>query len=73
MAAARLPAAIGAGEQPRFPSKGDAAQPSLGGVVGEANAPIFKEQGKGRPAFEDVVDRLDEVVSAREPKRVERS
>src|SRR5271167_3933363 len=62
--------AIGPAEQPRFSAKGYASQATFRGIVREANAAIFKEQREGRPALENVVDRLDEIVPAREPSEL---
>ena len=39
---------------------------SFGGIVGETHAPILKEQGEARPSLQDVVERLGQVVPARE-------
>ena len=61
-----LAAAIGAAEEPGLPAKGDAAQPALCRIVGEANASVVEKQREGVPALEHVLDRLDEIVSARQ-------
>ena len=42
-----LAAAIGAGEQPGLAAEGNAAQRSLGGVVGQADAAVVEEAGEG--------------------------
>ena len=39
--------------------KGDPPQPSLGGIVGQAYAPILKEQSEARPPLEHVIERFD--------------
>ena len=39
-------AAVGAGEQPCFSSKSNAAQCAFGGAVADADAPSAKEAGK---------------------------
>ncbi len=61
-----LASAIGAAEEPGLPAKGDAAQPALCRIVGEANASVVEKQREGLPALEHVLDRLDEIVSARQ-------
>lgn len=48
-------AAIGPAEQPRLSSERDASEPPFGGIIGEAHAPVFEEQGEARPALQDVV------------------
>ena len=67
MAAARRPPRSDPQNSHDFLSQRDAAQSALGGVVRETNAAILKEQGKGRPALEHVIDGFDQVVPAREP------
>jgi hypothetical protein len=42
------------------------SQPSFGGVVREAHAPILKEQGEARPSLQNVVERFGQVMPARE-------
>ena len=39
-------------------------------IVRHANASVVEEQGEGRPAVEHVLDRLHEVVSARQLRRL---
>src|SRR6478672_5255219 len=53
-----LSAAIGSAKQPRLSSQGDPPQPSLGGIVGQAYAPILKEQSEARPALQNVIECL---------------
>ena len=62
-----LSATIGPAEQPGFPAKSDAAQPSFGSIVRQADAAIFEEEREGRPALEHVLDRFGEVMPAGEP------
>src|SRR5271155_2342197 len=62
-----LSSAIGPTEQPRFSAQRDTTQPSFSGIVREADAAIFKEQGEGRSPFENVIDRLGEVMPAGQP------
>lgn len=62
-----LSAAIRPAKQPRLSAQGDSPQPSLGGIVGQAYAPILKEQSEARPPFENVIERLDQVVPTGEP------
>ena len=38
------------------------SQPAFDGIVGEADAPVFKEQGERRPTLEYVIDGLGEVL-----------
>src|SRR5476651_980866 len=59
-----LPAAIGPTEQPGFSAEGHTTQPALGGVVRKADAAIFEEQPEGGGSFENVVDRLGEIMAA---------
>lgn len=59
-------AALAAGECPVAPSQGDAAQRSFSGVVAEADPAIFDEAGKGFPAPEHLVDRLQDLGRVRE-------
>ena len=66
MAAARSPAAIGAGEQPRLSAESDAAKAALGGVVRQANASVVEEPCEGGPALQHVVHGLGEIAAARE-------
>ena len=61
-----LPSAIGAAEQPGLPAQSDPAQRPLRRVVGETNPPVIEEQRERRPALEHVLDRLGEIVPARE-------
>ena len=61
-----LPPAIGPAEQPRFSSKGHAAQRALGRIVRDANASVVEEQRERRPALKHVLDRLGEVMPARQ-------
>src|ERR1700729_2506393 len=61
------PSAIRPAEQPRFSAQRDTTQPSLSGIVREADAAIFKEQREGRSPFENVIDRLGEVMPAGQP------
>ena len=42
-------------------------QPSLGGIVGQAHAPVLEEQREARPSLQDVIERLDQVMPAGEP------
>jgi hypothetical protein len=60
-----LAAAIGAAEEPGLPTERNASQPSFCRVVCEANASVVEKQREGLPALEHVLDRFDEVVSAR--------
>ena len=67
MAAARCPPRSDPQNSHDFLPRAMPLQPSFGGIVGEAHAPVFKEQGEARPALENVIDRLGQVVPAREP------
>ena len=53
--------AIRTGEQPGFPAKGDAAQSSFGGIVGQADAAVVEEAGESGPALEHVIDGAGDV------------
>ena len=59
-------AAIGAGEQPRLAAERDAAQRTLGSIVGQTNPPVVEEAREDDPTLEHVVHRLGDVVVARE-------
>lgn len=61
-----LAAAIGTTEQPGLAAERDAAKSSLGGVVGQADAPIFEEARERVPVPEHVETSLGEIVVARE-------
>ena len=61
-----LAAAVGATAQPTFPAKSDPAKSTRDGVVKEAHPPVVEEQLEGRPALQHVLNRLGEVMSARE-------
>jgi hypothetical protein len=58
---------VGPTEQPGFSAKGHTTQPALGGVVRKADAAIFEEQPEGGGSFENVVDRLGEIMAAGQP------
>jgi hypothetical protein len=60
-------AAVGAGEEPRLPTEGDAAQRALGGVVREADTAVGEEGGEAAPALQHVVHRPGDRGMAREP------
>ena len=62
-----LAAAVGAGEQPCLAAERDAAQRSLGGIVGEADPAVVEEAGEGGPARQHVVDGLGDVGMAGQP------
>jgi hypothetical protein len=47
-------------------SQGLTSQSSFGGVVGEAHAPILKEQGEARPSFQNVVECFGQIMPTRE-------
>src|SRR4051794_31987674 len=66
MIAARSPPRSEPQKQPGFAAEGDASEGPLGGVVGDADAAVVEEAGEGLPAAEHVVDRLAEIVVARE-------
>lgn len=53
---------VGAAKQPSLSSEGDASQASFGSIVGEAHASVLEEQGEARPSFEDVIERLGQVM-----------
>src|ERR1700679_2647548 len=59
-----LPAAIRPAEQPGFSAKSHTPQPTLGGIVRQAYTAIFEEQPEGSGSFENVIDRLGEIMSA---------
>src|SRR5205085_10667316 len=61
-----LSAAVRPTEQPGLSPEGYASQPSFGGVVGEAYAPIFEEEGEACPPFENVIERFGQVMPTRE-------
>ena len=65
-----MAAPIRPAEQPGFSAESNTAQSAFGGIVREADTPIFEEQGEGGPALENVVDRLDQVVAPREPSEL---
>ena len=50
-----------------FSTQGDTSQPSFGGVVREADASVFEEEGEACPALENVFDRFGQVVPTSEP------
>ena len=56
-----LPAAIGAGKQPRLAAERDAAQSAFGGIVGKTDPAIAQEAREGIPSLEHVVDRLGDI------------
>jgi len=62
-----LAAAIGAGEQPGLASERDAAQRTLGRIVGETDPSVIEEAREGVPASEHIVHRLGDIAVAREP------
>ena len=66
MAAARCPPRSDPQNSHDFLPRAMPLQPSFGGIVREADAPIFEEQGEGRPALENVIDRLGQIVTAGE-------
>jgi hypothetical protein len=51
-------AALGAREQPRLSSEGEAAQGALGGIVGEADPAVINEAGKPILAAQHIINRL---------------
>ena len=59
-------AAIGAGEQPGFPARGDATQGSFGGIVAEADAAVAEEAGEGIPTLQHVIHGAGDVGVARQ-------
>ena len=61
------PAAIGAGEQPGLAPERDAAQRTLGRIVGETDPSVIEEAREGVPASEHIVHRLGDIAVAREP------
>ena len=62
--AARCPPRSDPQNSQRFSAKSHTAQPSLGGIVRQAYAAIFEEQPEGSGSFENVIDRLGEVMPA---------
>ena len=62
-----LSAAIRSAKQPRLSAESNPSQPSLGGIVGQAYAPVLKEQGEARPPLENVIERFEQVVPTGEP------
>ena len=66
MAAARSPPRSEPQNSHDFLPRATPRSASLRGIVRQANAAIFEEQRERGPALEHVVDRLDEVVPARE-------
>ena len=61
-----LAAAVGPAEQPRFSAESDAAQRSLGRIVGQADSAVTEEPGERLPAREHVLERLGHGIMARE-------
>jgi hypothetical protein len=56
-----LAAAIGTGQQPCPAPQGNTAQCALSGFVRQADAPVVKKAGGGRPAPEHVIHRFGDV------------
>jgi putative ABC transport system permease protein len=56
-----LTATVGAGEQPRFPAKGDATQRPLGRIVRQADPAVVKEPGEALPALEHIIHGLGHI------------
>jgi hypothetical protein len=54
-------AALGTGEGPVSTPECNSSQRALGGIVRETNPAIFQETGKTIPAFQHVIDRLDDL------------
>src|SRR5262249_21641781 len=59
--ACAAPPFIGASEGPVLTSHGNATQLALGGIVGQAQAPVVEEAGECTPALETVVDHLSRI------------
>src|SRR5579871_433728 len=59
-------AAIRSAEQPGLPTKSNASQSSLGGIVGETDAPVLEEEGEAGPALQDVIEGFGKVMPAGE-------
>ena len=53
---------VGTGEGPVVAADRNSAQRPLGGIVGHAEPAVVEEPGERRPALEDVVDRLGDIV-----------
>lgn len=53
-------------ERPRLASKGQAAQRSLGSIVGKTDSAVVEEAGEGRAALEHVVNHAGDLVMARQ-------
>ena len=51
-----LSASVRSAEQPGFSPQCDAPQTAFSGIVGEADASIFKEQCERAPSLEHVID-----------------
>src|SRR4030081_3483087 len=66
MAAARCPPRSDPQNSHDFRPRAIPLSPLSAALFEKANAAILKEEREGRPALENVVDRLDQVVSARE-------
>src|SRR6185437_661798 len=62
-----LSAAVRPAKQPRLSAEGNPSEPSLGGIVGQAYAPVLKEQGEARPTLQNVIERFDQVMATGEP------
>lgn len=58
---------VGATEQPGLSTEGNTSQISFGSIVGEAHASVLEEQDEARPSFEDVIERLGQVMPTGEP------
>ena len=65
-----LPAAIRAAEWPRLPAQRHTAQRTFGSVVGQANSAVSEEPGEGIPAPQHVVDRLGQIMMARQLRQL---
>lgn len=61
-----LAATVGPAEQPCFSPESDAAQRSLGRIVGQADSAVIEEAGERLPAREHVLERLGHGIMARE-------
>lgn len=66
MAAARWPPRSEPANSQDFPAQRYAAQGAFGGIVREANTPIVEEEGEGRPAVQQVIEGLGEIIVARQ-------
>ena len=59
-------APIGSGKQPRLATERETSERSFCCVVRKADPSVIKEAGEGRPALEQVVDRLGDGGRARQ-------